>query len=210
MNLNLPSLPRQVAHSPDVSAVVRHSRLGTGWAARRVLGAHPKNNAVGPFPLQQAESIAPALAANSNKINTLAHVFNLSNVSSFHPSRLHRECGRSGFRAFHSAWLHHSRHRDNQHDSQGTGPVVTQRRYRAAGGIHLQPIWNPQLRRDVKAPSLLTFQRSGLQYCQSNFSYSTRSNLLGPYGGKETIDTSCLSYSQQCRKELLEPNHIIS
>jgi hypothetical protein len=35
-----------------------------------------------------------------NKINTLAHLSNLSNVSSSHPPRLHRKCGRSSFSSF--------------------------------------------------------------------------------------------------------------
>ena len=44
MNFNWPSLPWQVSHSPGVAAVIRHSTFETGWTARQVLGAHPKNN----------------------------------------------------------------------------------------------------------------------------------------------------------------------
>jgi hypothetical protein len=49
MNFNLPSLPWQIAHAPDVAAVVRNSAFQTGRTARQVLGARPKDNAVRRF-----------------------------------------------------------------------------------------------------------------------------------------------------------------
>jgi len=44
LQMNL--LPGQVAHAPDVAAVIRHSTFETSWTARQVLGPCAKDNSV--------------------------------------------------------------------------------------------------------------------------------------------------------------------
>src|ERR1700677_4501092 len=95
MNFNLPSLPWQVSHSPGVAAVMRHSTFETGWTARQVLGAHPKNNTVGRLLHSFQDQLFRRWQRTPHKVNTLAHFLKVSNSSSFPPSSLHRKCGRS-------------------------------------------------------------------------------------------------------------------
>jgi hypothetical protein len=94
MNFNLPSLPWQVAHSPGVPAVIRHSTFETARTARQVLGAHPKNNAVCRLLHSLQDELFRRWQRTPNEVNILAHPFNVSNLSSF-PSGLHRKCGRT-------------------------------------------------------------------------------------------------------------------
>jgi hypothetical protein len=82
MNFNLPSLPWQISHSPSVRAVIRHSTFETGWTARQVFGAHPKNNAVYCLLYSLQDYLFRRWQRTPNKVNTLAHPFNLPNVSS--------------------------------------------------------------------------------------------------------------------------------
>src|SRR5229473_2045625 len=96
MNFNLPSLPWQVSHSPGVSAVIRHSTFETGWTARQVLGAHPKNNAVCCL-LHSLQDIVPTMAANSKQGQYVGSPLQLIEHVKFSPSRPHRKCGRSVF-----------------------------------------------------------------------------------------------------------------
>jgi hypothetical protein len=91
MNFNRPSLPRQVLYSPDIAAVIRHAGFRTGRAARRVLGAYPENYAVGPFFDAFQYQLTLRRQRVPHNISTLAHLFNLSNVSSLHPPQLHRK-----------------------------------------------------------------------------------------------------------------------
>jgi hypothetical protein len=89
MNFNWLSLPWQVSQSPSVAAVIRHSTFETGWTARQVLGAHPKNNTVGRLLHSFQNQLFRRWQRIPNKVNTLAHFFTVSNMSSF-PSSLHR------------------------------------------------------------------------------------------------------------------------
>jgi hypothetical protein len=85
MNFNWLSLPWQVSQSPSVAAVIRHSTFETGWTARQVLGAHPKNNTVGRLLHSFQNQLFRRWQRIPNKVNTLAHFFTVSNMSSFPP-----------------------------------------------------------------------------------------------------------------------------
>jgi hypothetical protein len=85
MNFNLPSLPWQVAHSPGLAAVIRHSTFETRRTARQVLGAHSKNNTVGRLLHSFQDQLFRRWQRTPNKVNTLAHLFKVSNMSSFPP-----------------------------------------------------------------------------------------------------------------------------
>jgi hypothetical protein len=49
MNFDLPSLPRQVTHSPHIAAVIRHSTFQTCRTARQMPGAGPEDDTVCRF-----------------------------------------------------------------------------------------------------------------------------------------------------------------
>ena len=63
-----------------------------------MLDAHSKNDAVGRFLGGFQYQLPLRRQRIPNKISTLAHLFNVSNLSSFHPLRLHRKCERSDLR----------------------------------------------------------------------------------------------------------------
>jgi hypothetical protein len=62
--------------------VIRHSTFETGWTARQVLGAHPKNNTVGRLLHGFQDQLFGRWQRTPNKVNTLAHFFKVSNMSS--------------------------------------------------------------------------------------------------------------------------------
>ena len=83
MNLNALALLRQVAHSPHIAAVVRHSAFETGWTAGRVLPAHTKNDAVRRFLYRFQNQLLRRRQRTPHKINMLAHTFSIEPVKFF-------------------------------------------------------------------------------------------------------------------------------
>ncbi len=93
--LRLVSLPRQVLHSPNIAAVIRNPMPETGWTLRRIFGTHGTDYAVCSFLHCVQDQLPLRRQRIPYKINTLAHLLRLSNVSSFHPHDLHpRKTGR--------------------------------------------------------------------------------------------------------------------